>query len=329
MNYPGSKSPQELNSPSYPTARFIKEIGRGVKGARSLSCSDAQELFAAIIAGQVSDLELGAILIAMRVKGESVDEIAGFLQAAESSFPLLQAPQSACMPIVIPSYNGARRAANLTPLLAMLLAQAGASVLVHGVVHDAGRVTSAEIFQELGLPVSANQYEATQQWQLGRPVFMPVQHLAPRLEQLLALRKILGLRNSTHTLVKIMQPFAQPALRLTSYTHPEYAAMLTEYFSTVADPQRGDVLLMRATEGETVANTKKVQQIDWFHDRKQTTLVEAQAGTDLVLPIPPDAHGTAQWIKQVLAGIEPVPENIATQVKYCLNVARSEQGELN
>jgi anthranilate phosphoribosyltransferase len=56
--------------------------------------------------------------------------------------------------------------------------------------------------------------------------------LAPELAHQLSLRRILGVRNSTHTLVKILQPFEGPALRLVSYTHPEYLAMLTEYFKT-------------------------------------------------------------------------------------------------
>jgi anthranilate phosphoribosyltransferase len=326
MNYPDSKISAGASSSVFPTAHFIREIGRGVKGARSLSFADAHDLFKAMIDGKVSDLEMGAILIAMRIKGESVDEIAGFLQAAESSFLKLQAPRALFVPIVIPSYNGARRAANLTPLLALLLARVGAPVLVHGVMSDAGRVTSAEIFHELGMQVCTSQQQAEQNWQNGLPAFMPVEHLAPRLAQLLSLRKILGLRNSTHTLVKIMQPFVQPALRLTSYTHPEYAAMLTQFFSVAADPARGDVLLMRATEGETVANTKKVHQIDWFHAHEKTTLVEAQMGSDVIVPVPADARGTADWIKQVMAGNEPVPDNIAQQVKHCLEVAQIKQG---
>lgn len=327
MKHPESKNSVGTQPSHYSTAHFIREIGRGVKGARSLSFSDAYDLFKAIIDDRVSDLELGAILIAMRIKGESVDEIAGFLRAAESSFAPLQAPNSSCAPIVIPSYNGARRAANLTPLLAMLLARSGATVLVHGVVHDLGRVTSAEIFQALGMQASISHQQAEQNWRKNLPAFMPIENLAPRLAQLLAVRKILGLRNSTHTLVKIMQPFAQPALRLTSYTHPEYATMLTQFFSVAADPGRGDVLLMRATEGEAVANIKKVQQIDWFHAREKTTLVEAQMGSDVTVPIPSDMQGTAHWIKRVLAGHEPVPENIAQQVKYCLMVAQQIQGE--
>jgi len=321
MNYNEIKNNRNSEQ-SFSTAHFIKEIGRGVKGARSLSFADANQLFKAIIDGRVSDLELGAILLSMRIKGESVSEIAGFLQAAESSFELLQAPQAGYMPIVIPSYNGARRTANLTPLLAMLLARAGAPVLVHGVLHDAGRVTSAEIFHELNLMPATSHHDAEQKLQLGLPVMMPIAILAPRLSELLALRKILGLRNSTHTLVKILQPFVQPALRLASYTHPEYADMLSDYFGNVADPLRGAVFLMRGTEGEAVASTKKVQQIDWFHSGEKNTLVESQPGTDQLLSIPLDAAGTASWIQEVLEGRESVPENIAEQVRHCLMAAK-------
>jgi len=198
--------------------------------------------------------------------------------------------------------------------------------LVHGVTEDAGRVTSAEIFQALGiLPVCSHQ-EAEQQLQQGLPVFMPIEILAPRLAQLLALRKKLGLRNSTHTLVKILQPFEQPALRLTSYTHPEYALMLTDFFSGSEDADRGDVLLMRGTEGETVANTRKGQQIDWFHDGLKTTLAEIQTASDSTLSIPIDAKGTAQWIETVMSGHEPVPHKIAEQVRHCMMAAGRNRG---
>ena len=47
---------------------YIKEIGRGKDGARDMSEQEAYELFGAILDGGVPDLELGAILIALRVK---------------------------------------------------------------------------------------------------------------------------------------------------------------------------------------------------------------------------------------------------------------------
>lgn len=304
-------------------ARFIKEIGRGKDGARSLSREDARTLYGAMLDGCVSDLELGAILLAMRVKGESVEEIAGFLDAAEASFTPLQAPGGKYAPVVIPSYNGSRHMANLVPLLALLLAREGVPVLMHGVMQDPQRVTSAEIFAALGMPyaVTAEQAEAT--LQIGQPVFIPIQNLAPKMARLLATRRVLGVRNSTHTLVKIMQPFAAPALRLTSYTHPEYFAMLGRYFLTAASLERGDAFLMRGTEGETVANVRRAQQIDWLHEGQRTLLVEKQRVAEEIADLPGgrDAAVTARWIKEVLAGTKKVPEAIAEQVEHCVTVA--------
>ncbi len=305
-------------------ARFIKEIGRGTKGARSLSREDARLLYAAMLDGRVSDLEMGGILLALRIKGESVDEIAGFIEAAEASFTPLTAPDGDYAPIVIPSYNGARQLPNLLPLLALLLARAGAPVFIHGVTSDPGRVTSAEILQALGYPVSCTAEEAAAQFAKKAPALMPIESLATRMARLLAMRRILGVRNSTHTLVKIMQPFAQPALRLTSYTHPDYLQMLTTYFSTAASAARGDVFLMRGTEGETVANAKRAQQITWIHDGECTILVQKQEPTDELPPMPAerDAAVTAKWIDAALRGEQPVPTAIVEQVEHCLHVSR-------
>jgi anthranilate phosphoribosyltransferase len=158
----------------------------------------------------------------------------------------------------------------------------------------------------------------------GKPAFLTIDVLAPRMAHLLSLRGILGVRSSTHTLVKILQPFAQPALRLTSYTHPEYLELLTAYFTSAAPHELGDAFLMRGTEGETVANAKRAQQIEWFHQGVKTTLVEKQAAVDEVPPLPAqrDAATTAAWIREALDGKHPIPVPIAEQVEHCVRVAR-------
>ncbi|MFT5963047.1 MAG: anthranilate phosphoribosyltransferase [Burkholderiaceae bacterium] len=319
-----SQSPNHASEP-LAAAKFIKVIGRGKDGARSMNREDACLLYGAMLDGRVSDLELGAILLSMRIKGESIAEIAGFLDASEASFAPLSAPVDAqYAPIVIPSYNGARHMANLTPLLAILLARAGAPVLMHGVLTDPGRVTSAEIFEALGHPLATSIAQAEVQFAQHEPVFMAIDVLAPKLARLLAMRRILGVRNSTHTLVKIMQPFRQSALRLSSYTHPEYLEMLSTYFTTAAPVARGDIFLMRGTEGETVANARRPQQIDWLHEGQRSTLVEKQLAADVTpeLPSERDAVTTAVWIRRVLASEVAVPEPIAEQVAHCLQVAR-------
>ncbi len=314
----------------FAAGRFIKEIGRGVKGARSLSRDDAQQLYAAMLDGRVSDLEMGGIMLAMRIKGESVAELDGFLEAAEASFEQLHAPDGDHAPIVIPSYNGSRQMPNLTPLLALLLAREGAPVFIHGVTTDPGRVTTAEILHALGYPVSNTPAQAAEQFAQRAPVLMPITDLAPKLSRLLAMRRILGVRNSTHTLVKIMQPFVQPALRLTSYTHPEYLTTLTEYFTTFAPQVRGDVFLMRGTEGETVANAKRAQQINWIHEGVCTILVQKQEPVDDMPPLPEsrDADVTARWIEKALRGEVPIPVSIAEQVEQCLLISKKVKSRL-
>ncbi|HEU4852432.1 MAG TPA: DNA-binding protein YbiB [Telluria sp.] len=313
-----------MNHEHFPAARFIKEIGRGVKGARSLTREDAHDLYAAMLDGRVSDLELGGIMLAMRIKGESADELEGFLAAAEESFEPLPAPEGDLAPVLIPSYNGARKLPNLTPLLAALLARHGVPVLVHGVSTDPGRVTTFEIMAAMGLCAAADVGAVRDAWSLGQPAFMPIAALSPKLARLLAMRSVLGVRNSTHTLVKIFQPFDGPALRLVSYTHPEYLITLGELFARPDVAARGDAFLMRGTEGETVANSNRGQQIDWFRRGERTVLVERDPPTDDVANLPEsrEAVATAAWIARVLEGQVPVPTPIAQQVEEILMASR-------
>jgi len=209
-------------------------------------------------------------------------------------------------------------------LLALLLAREGVPVLVHGMTEDPSRVTSAEIFNELGIVAASDRAALAAACEKSLPAFMPISVLAPNIYSLLQLRRILGLRNSTHTLVKLLQPFQQPALRLVSYTHPEYLPMLSTYFLTMADPTQGDVFLMRGTEGETVAHPRRANAVTWFHQGQAIELIERQPPNDELpaLPAASDAPTTARWIEQALAGRQPIPTPISVQVEHCLRVAK-------
>lgn len=151
---------------------------------------------------------------------------------------------------------------------------------------------------------------------------MCIDKLSPELDRLLNMRRTLGVRNSTHTLVKILQPFKQAAVRLVSYTHPEYLTMLNDYFLQLAPTEKGSALLMRGTEGETVASTGRAQQITCYQQHQSTVLLETQSSLLEAQELPLiDAVSTACWIKQVLAGEIAVPQNIATQVALCKQAA--------
>ena len=155
--------------------------------------------------------------------------------------------------VLLPSYNGARRLPNLTPLLALLLAREGVPVLVHGMVTDpTGRVTSAAIFTALGLPPCPDAATVAARWAAGQPAFVAIETLNRPLASVLAIRPVLGLRNSGHTIAKIL-PVLPNALRVVNHTHPEYAVSLTQYLSD----SQACAVLMRGTEGEPVADARR------------------------------------------------------------------------
>jgi anthranilate phosphoribosyltransferase len=297
---------------------YIKEIGRGKEGARSLSREQALDLMSQVLDGQVSDLELGAFAMAMRIKGESVDELAGFLQATAAR----------CLPIacdrtlvVLPSYNGARKLPNLTPLLALMLAQEGVPVLVHGMPEDPGRVTTADIFQVLGLPLARNADDVAQAWRRREPVFIRTDTLCPPLARLLDARWTIGLRNSGHTVAKLLDPCAAgQALRVVNYTHPEYGTMLTDFLQRTT----ANALLMRGTEGEPVADPRRLPRMDVFIDgqlRAELSL-SAHDGVLRELPVLPrtcDAATTAMYIQSVISGEKPAPSPLTQQVACLLD----------
>lgn len=310
-------------------ARFIKEIGRGAHGARALSQEDTFALYRAMLDGRVSDVELGAILLAYRIKGETADELAAMLEAAQASFDPLRVDGGACQAVAIPSYNGARKQPNLVPLLALLLAREGVPVLVHGFTRDPGRVTSAEIFAALAIEPGLSHAALERSLAERRLAFAPIEVLAPKLSRLLALRRVLGVRNSTHTLVKILQPFEPAGLRLVNYTHPPYRESLLQLFRASPAAAAGGALLARGTEGEAVADTRRQVQVDWLHDGIDETLHEPEPSSPdaapAALPDSRDAHVTAAWTGAVLRGEIPVPQMVARQVETIARIVRRDR----
>jgi len=297
-------------------AHYIKDIGRGKQGARPITREQATDLFGQLLDGTVTDLEVGAFCLAMRIKGETPEEMAGFLDATHAR--LNRVPAAAQPTVVLPSYNGARRLPVLTPLLALLLARRGLPVLIHGTATDATRVLVSQVMSSLGLQART----AVGPIAPGEAVFIPTEVLHPGLKRLLDVRRVVGLRNSAHSLVKLMNPCAGPAVIVSSYTHPEYAVSMAQVFELT----QATALLLRGTEGEAVADARRLPQMDGFIAGRRVALQEGQRGTLTDLPGLPkdiDADTTARYIEDVLAERVPLPASLGLQVEHILRLAAS------
>ena len=302
-------------------AHYLKETGRGKQGARDLSREHAQDLMQQLLDGQLSDLEIGAFCIAMRVKGESPLELAGFLDAVQSRLHPVHA--GGAPTVVIPAYNGARKLPALVPLLAQLLARQGVAVLVHGSASENARVSSEAVLRLLGTPVLSSTPPAASDaaftLQAGQVVYAPTAGLSPALDRLLQVRRTLGLRNSAHSLVKLMNPVAGPALVLASYTHRDYIEPMLESLRLAGNTG----MVLRGTEGEPVADPRRTPRMDVVLGNTTTTVDEGESGSLAKLadlPTDVSADSTARYTQAVLAGALPLPEPIARQVRHIVAV---------
>jgi anthranilate phosphoribosyltransferase len=304
-------------------ARWIREIGRGPHGARPLSGADACELFSAMLAGDVPALELGAILVAYRIKGETLDELTGFMAAIEPQLAQLTTPIDGPAPVVLPCYNGARRLPNLTALVALLLKRYGVPVLLHGMTDEGGtfnRVTTAAILRELGVDPADSVGDAQRRLDADGIAYAPTAVLSPPLASLLDLRQRMGLRSVGHTLAKLIDPFGGAGFRVVAVTHPDYVSRMREFLAAT----HANALLMRGTEGEPFANPRRQPRIERFDSGVASVAFEAESVEPASLPAFPatiDAASTAVWISAALGGETAIPQSILNQLACCLQGA--------
>jgi anthranilate phosphoribosyltransferase len=295
---------------------YIKEIGRGKEGARALTREQSADLLGRILDGEVSDLEIGAFCIAMRIKGETAEEMCGFLDATQQRLTKIQiCPTSQERPaVVIPSYNGARKLPVLTPLLALMLAREGFPVVIHGTATEDKRVFTSEVLSALGIQARTDSIAVY----CGQVAFFPTVQLHTGLQRLLDVRRLLNLRNPAHSLVKLMHPCTGPQVLVTSYTHPEYAQSMEQVLCRM----QSTAMLIRGTEGEAVADPRRMPTMHCMVRGQASEVVQHQTGVLSSLPdLPPcDAQSTARYIQAVLSGNLAAPHPIAMQVEQIIQM---------
>lgn len=283
-------------------------IGRGARGSRDLSREQARDLMRQLLDGSADPSQTGAALMALRLKGETAEELTGFADALQPRLPkpMLQRPA-----VVLASVNGARKLPNLVPLLALLLRQRDVPLCVIGHEQADGRLHTATLWARLGLPLAGSAEQTAARLNAGEPAYLPLAAFSPELAALLDLRQRLGVRNITHTLVKLIAPLRGPHLLLAGYTHAAYAPLMRQ----ALDAQGTAALLLHGCEGEPVP-----------HPSRLTTLLPSAAATatgvdcaaplhsaPITGPLPDGADATAcaAWSVAVANGQQPAPPTLA------------------
>ncbi len=288
---------------------MLRIIGRGAHGSRGLSVEQAQTLMGWLLRRELSDAQVGGVLLALRMKGESAEELEGFTRAVRAALPAITPERPV---VVVPSVNGARRLPNQVPLLALLLRQRGIPVLVLGTEQNDGRLHTARIWSALGLHLAASSIQAQALLTAGEAVYLDLGRISSQLAALLQWRSVLGVRNAGHSVVKLLAPVAGPSLLLASYTHPDYAVLMRDVLQRLGQP----ALLMRGCEGEAVAHPNRAGELLHIDAGGGLHTEPAMEATPAEVALPAcgtDLAATLGWIADVRAGRKPVPTPLARQ----------------
>lgn len=297
---------------------LIKEIGRGARGARDLSREQAAALFGAMLDGEVDELRLGAIVLALRVKGEGVDELLGFHDAMQARVQRLQHEKRV---VLLPTLNGARKLLNLMPLLALHLAQQGVPVLVHG-RNDFGaaRGDTFALFAALGHPSCSTLAEAQERLTAQNLAVLPTALLCPGLDRLMALRPRLGLRNSAHTMAKLLDPFHGHSVRVAAVTHGDFLDALASVLPQLDGPS----LLLKGCEGEAYPHPRRPASLQAFAGGKPVDLALAEAEEAPLWETLGDAEVDAKALRELLSkGVESWPSRTREMSRALVQLAKT------
>jgi anthranilate phosphoribosyltransferase len=227
-------------------AQYIRILGKGKKGSRSLTSTEARDAFTMILNNEVDKVQLGAFLMLLRVKEETAEEIAAFVEAVREQTLLPEA--RIAVDLDWPSYAGKKRQLPWYFLSAQLLASSGTRVFMHGSSeHTEGRLYTEQLLDTFNMTCCHSWDEVDKQLGQANFAFMPLASFSPKLEELIHLRNYLGLRSPVHTLVKLINPLNAP-YSIQSIFHPAYgtihqqaAALLANANTAVFKGEGGEI----------------------------------------------------------------------------------------
>ncbi len=204
----------------------IKAVGTGPRGSRALTFDEARNATAGLLAGDVSPVQAGAFLIAMRIKGETPAELAGITQALrDAARSVAPDPPAGGRPIVAcaGAFDGISEAPHLSLAAAVLAAAAGARVVVHcgGRLGPKRGTTAADVLVALGGPLRPKPAESLAMLERSDVALVHASAAIPGWDALAAIRDEIGLRGPLHTAEKLVDHLGATRF-VVGHTHSSY-----------------------------------------------------------------------------------------------------------
>ncbi len=222
----------------------IAKIGKGLKGAKDLTWEEAKFALNAIIEGQATEGQIGAFLIAMRIKTESIGELAAFTTTTRRYVPSIQIPESTHM-VDLPLYGEKHNTLHIIIAASLLAGAAGAGIFMHGIENPSLGYDLSQVLQQLKLPMAQSAREATAQATEHSWVYLDLAGYHAPLTKLLDLRREFGLQNLSHQIARLLNPAQLPS-QVIGIAHPPYLNKMAEALDMLRTPR---ALIIQGVEG--------------------------------------------------------------------------------
>jgi anthranilate phosphoribosyltransferase len=207
---------------------LIKHVGRGARLAKDLPRDEAREVMRAILAGEADPVQIGGFLMALRMKSESAEELAGFVEAMRAAAAPVDWPApDPAHPLVDVDLHGDGRAGRPSVTLAaacLVAAATGARVLVRGSFGGRfARHDLDEVYAALGIDVHLPPARVARALLESGVGVLDLAAWLPDAAALLGLRERLGVRTCVNTAVKLLDPAGARRVAIGIFHGPYHA----------------------------------------------------------------------------------------------------------
>ncbi|MBW4513830.1 MAG: anthranilate phosphoribosyltransferase family protein [Timaviella obliquedivisa GSE-PSE-MK23-08B] len=214
---------------------LLRKVGSGSHTSENLTRAEAATATEMMLRQEATPAQIGAFMIAHRIKRPTGEELAGILDAYDHLGPKLRG-FSAAYPTVVMGipYDGRSRTAPISPITALILTAAGCPVVMHG-----GRrmptkegIPLVEVWQGLGVDWTHLSLEQAQQvFERTRLGFVYLPQHFPYAEEMVTYREELGKRPPFATAELFWCPYEGDSLMISGFVHPPTEEMARAAFA--------------------------------------------------------------------------------------------------
>ncbi|ALA56774.1 anthranilate phosphoribosyltransferase [Nitrospira moscoviensis] len=246
---------------------ILAKIAKGPKVSKDLTWEESKQAMKALIEGDATPAQVGAFLIAMRFKMESVTELAAFTAAARQYVAPLPISKDLAL-VDVPTYAGKHDTFHALVAACIVAASAGAAVLMHGYDGVPGRLGAAGVLKALGVRIDAEAKAVAEEVNQKGFAYLDIGLYHPPVYRFLEMRQELGVRNVFHPIARLLNP-ARARAQLVGLSHPPHFEKTAEALRMLGSPR---ALVVRGVEGDPELSASMTTRVLELRDERLTPL---------------------------------------------------------